>query len=330
MKVLSLFDGIGCGRVAIERCGIPVEQYVAYEIDKNAVNVALKNYPDIIEKGDVFNANFEEYKGFDLLIGGSPCTYWSIGQKTEKRETTNSGLGWDLFSQYVRALEDSGCPYFLYENNYSMDSKIKDEITKAFNKVMESRKNKYPSDSIQYKASKEIYPIFINSSLVSGQSRKRLYWTNIPCNGNDIMPIDKGIKLQDILEFGYVDRDKSLCITRRYAGMSGVEAFLCRRYFGKSFGQAVFKSKEGRDKIYALYKQDQHFDDGTKVEKDITKRNIRRLTPLETERLQTLPDNYTKLDSLSDIKRIELVGNGWTVDVIAHLLKGFERYNNEL
>ena len=318
MKVLSLFDGISCGRVALERCGIDVEKYTAYEIDENAIKVAKKNYPTIEEKGDVFKADFKEYNGYDLLIGGSPCTYWSIAQRPNTRETVNSGLGWDLFSQYVRALKESNVPFFLYENNYSMDDKIKESITNAFNEILNERQE--PS----------IYPIHINSQLVSGQKRERLYWTNIPCNGNDILPEDKHIKLQDVLEYGYADRDKSLCISRRYGGINGVESYLCRRYFGKSFGQAVFKSKEDRDEVLRLYKEDNYFDKDTEVEKDFTKRRIRRLLPIETERLQTLPDDYTKIDKLSDIKRIELVGNGWTVDVIAHLLKGFERHNNEL
>ena len=300
---MSLFDGISCGRVALERANINVDRYVAYEIEEAAIRIAQKNYPDIEQMGDVFKADFTEYKGFDLLIGGSPCTYWSIAQKADSRETTNSGLGWELFSQYTRALKESKIPYFLYENNYSMSDVIKGEITKALG----------------------VEPIHINSALVSAQRRDRYYWTNIPCNGVGYMPDDKGIQLQDILEYGYADRDKSLCIARRYAGFQGTESYLCRRYFGKSFGQAVFQSKEARDEVRDLWANDRYFDKDEPVEQDPLKRRIRQLTVTEVERLQTLPDGYTECDGVSDTKRIEAVGNGWTVDVIAHLLSGFER-----
>ena len=118
MKVLSLFDGISCGMVALERAAIPVEKYVAFEIDDNAIKVSKNNYPFIEHCGDVLKADFTKYKGFDLLIGGSPCTYWSIAKTNGERETIPSGLGWDLFKEYVRALKESECKYFLYENNF--------------------------------------------------------------------------------------------------------------------------------------------------------------------------------------------------------------------
>ncbi len=114
MKVLSLFDGISCGRAALERAGIPVEKYTAYEIDKYAVKVSEKNYPDIEHCGNVFDGNYTQYKGYDLLLGGSPCTYWSIAKKN--RETKPDGEGFKLFMQYVRALRESQCRWFLYEN----------------------------------------------------------------------------------------------------------------------------------------------------------------------------------------------------------------------
>lgn len=283
MKVLSLFDGISCGMVALERAGIKVDRYVAYEIEKYAIQVSEKNYPQIEHKGDVFDANFKEYKGFDLLIGGSPCTYWSIAKAGRGRETTPSGLGWELFSQYVRALKEAKPKYFLYENNKSMSPMIKAEITKVLG----------------------IEPIMLNSSLVSAQNRERLYWTNIP-----VEPLkDKGICLKDIIEHGAVDREKSLCLTRRYAGFSGSQSCLCRRYFGKSFGQAVFEGDI--DKIKNEWKENPYFDS-----QDI---NIRPLTVVECERLQTLPDNYTK--GISERAAKEAIGNGWTVDVIAHIFK---------
>lgn len=330
VKVLSLFDGISCGRVALGRANIPVERYVAYEIEKTAIKIAQKNYPDTEEMGDVFKADFHDYKGFDMLIGGSPCTYWSIAQKNSNRETTNSGLGWDLFSQYIRALKEGEIPYFLYENNYSMDKNIKAEITKAFNEVMQWRKENLPKDSEAYKAAcnyDKIEPVHINSGLVSAQSRDRYYWTNIPCNGIDYMPSDKGIKLQDILEYGYADRPKSLCIQRRYAGYNGRPDYLCRRYFGKSFGTPAFMDKATRDDLHAKWKADPYFWKNGEFEKDPSKQLIRQLLVTEVERLQTLPDGYTDGAGVSKQFRYEAIGNGWTVDVIVHLLKGFERVN---
>lgn len=109
--------------VALERAGIPVERYVAYEIDKYAVQVSQKNYPDIEHCGDVTKADFTQYEGFDLLIGGSPCTFWSIAKKN--REVTPDGIGGQLFMHYVRALKESKCKWFLYENNYSIHKDIK-------------------------------------------------------------------------------------------------------------------------------------------------------------------------------------------------------------
>ena len=191
MKVLSLFDGISCGMLALQRAGIPVECYDAFEIDKYAVTVSQRNYPDIVHHGNVYDGDFTQFKGYDLLLGGSPCTYWSIAKKD--REVDCNGEGFRLFKEYVRALEESGCKYFLYENNYSVHQRIKDEISKTLG----------------------VEPIMINSSLVSAQNRKRCYWTNIPVSS---FPEDKGILLKDILESGVAWQDKSYCMTARYPG----------------------------------------------------------------------------------------------------------------
>ena len=125
MRILSLFDGMSCGMIAMLNAGVKVDRYVAYEIDKYAVQTSSHNFPNIEHKGDVFAADFTEYKGFDFLIGGSPCTYWSIAQSPDKRETTASGIGWELFSQYVRALKEAEPKWFIYENNYSMAPEIR-------------------------------------------------------------------------------------------------------------------------------------------------------------------------------------------------------------
>ena len=156
-----------------------------------------------------------------------------------------------------------------------------------------------------------VEPILINSALLSAQNRQRLYWTNIP---GACVPSDKGILLKDIIESGTVDREKALCLARRYAGFSGSQSYLCRRYFGKSFGQAVFEGDI--EAIKAKWAENPYFESD--------EQNIRQMTVKECERLQTLPDGYTDAESVSTQMRYEAIGNGWTVDVIAHILKGLK------
>lgn len=347
MKVLSLFDGISCGRLALERAGLPVECYDAFEIDKYAVTVSKNNFPEIVHHGNVFDGDFTKFKGYDLLLGGSPCTYWSIAKKG--RETTSDGMGFQLFMEYVRALHESECRYFLYENNYSIHQNIKDEISKHLG----------------------VEPIMINSALLSAQNRKRCYWTNIP---NVTQPDDKGILLKDVLESGIAWQDKSYCMTARYSGAiisntlerkqrtmiaEPIGAAQRGRYvddkntiqhieirkdskanclttvqkdslvcspvrigqYGKGGqGQRIYSVRGksvtlsanggGQGAKTGLYKID--LPDGDYI--------IRKLTPIEAERLQTLPDNYTF--GISNTQRYKCIGNGWTVDVIAHILGG--------
>ena len=348
MKVLSLFDGISCGMLALQRAGIPVECYDAFEIDKYAVTVSKRNFPVIVHHGNVYDGDFTKFQGYDLLLGGSPCTYWSIAKKD--REVDCNGEGFRLFKEYVRALEESGCKYFLYENNYSVHQRIKDEISKTLG----------------------VEPIMINSSLVSAQNRKRCYWTNIPFAS---FPADKGILLKDVLESGVAWQDKSYCMTASYDGavlyntlerkqrtmvaepipintyqgtdksrtvMAGYhkygEATIIKNpgfnggttavatpvrigHYGKGGqGQRIYSvagksvtlsaNGGGQGAKTGLYKID--LPDGDYV--------IRKLTPVEAERLQTLPDNYTA--GISNTQRYKCIGNGWTVDVIAHLLGG--------
>lgn len=303
MKVLSLFDGISCGMVALERAGMPVEAYDAFEIDKYAVKVSEKNYPQIRHHGNVFDGDFRKFKGYDLLLGGSPCTYWSIANRG--RETTSDGMGFKLFMEYVRALEESECKYFLYENNYSIHQNIKDEISKHLG----------------------VQPIMINSALLSAQNRKRCYWTNIP---NVSQPEDKGIMLADILEDGLPWQDKSYCMTARYQGAIFYNTLERKQrtmiavpvrvgQYGKGGqGQRIYSVRGksvtlsanggGQGAKTGLYKID--LPDGDYI--------VRKLTPIEAERLQTLPDNYTEV--ISNTQRYKCIGNGWTVDVIAHIL----------
>ena len=199
MKVLSLFDGMACGMIAMQIAGVEVESYDAYEIDKYAIKTAQHNFPMIKEHGDVFLADFTQYKGVDLLVGGSPCTYWSIAQ-TRNRETVASGMGWELFSQYVRALHEAKPKYFIYENNKSMSKDIRASIDEAFG----------------------FEAVLINSAFVSAQNRQRLYWVgkrNDDGTYSKVMveqPEDRGILLRDILETGEAWREKAYTLKAQY------------------------------------------------------------------------------------------------------------------
>lgn len=203
MKVLSLYDGMACGLLALIIAEIEIESYDAFEIDKYAIQTATHNFPMIRQHGDVFNADFTKFKGVDLLCGGSPCTYWSIAQK-KNRETEASGMGWELFQQYVRAVKEVQPKFFVYENNKSMSKAIRESIDKAFG----------------------FEAVFINSALVSAQNRQRLYWVGKRNEDGtyskvDIeQPKDKGILLKDILETGedLTSNEKGYTLTASYNG----------------------------------------------------------------------------------------------------------------
>lgn len=325
IKVLSLFDGISCGKVALERAGIHIEEYVAFEIDKSAIQISGRNHPEIIQRGDVTKADFTEFKGFDLVMGGSPCQGFSIAGKQLNFEDPRS----KLFFEFKRALEEVKPKYFLLEN-----VKMKKEYENLISECL------------------GVEPIEINSNLVSAQNRKRLYWTNIP--GVE-RPADRGIMLKDIVHESRneeidltpykVPFDKTLKIIEKevQAGKVGYfkyDAQANRVYsiHGKAvtllgeagggaakMGQYLFgcitpdredKRQNGQrfsegGKFYTLTTRDKH---GILIDG-----YIRKLTPIECERLQTLPDNYTA--GVSDAQRYKTLGNGWTVEVITHILK---------
>lgn len=276
LKVLSPFDGISCGRVAFDRAGIPVDKYVAYEIDDDAIKVSKANYSDIIHCGDVFDADFTQHKGYDLLIGGSPCSWWSNARsnRTDK-ETTPDGIGYKLFCEYVRALNESEVKYFLYENNYSISKDIKEQISKDLG----------------------VEPIMINSALVSAQNRKRCYWTNIP---NVTLPEDRNILLGDVIE-----------------GAVNGAAFRNQVQKDGTLKACTNIRKDNKSNCLIAYMANKNccvqMQDGT----------IRPLTADEFELLQTLPKGYT--DCLSESKRKSVIGLGWTVDVIAHILSHLKK-----
>lgn len=343
MTVLSLFDGISCGRLALQRAGITVDTYYASEIAPSAIKIATANHKDIIEIGDVCKVSYDVSTGtlhtekgdyvvgsIDLLLGGSPCTdFSSIGyargmtvNKTEiktltqylrlkKRNIAFTGQSY-LFWEYVRILNEVKPKYFLLEN-VVMASKWRGVIDKALG----------------------VEPIAINSSLLSAQNRARLYWTNIP---DVTVPEDKGVTLDDIFASDAPIDDVSHCVIvqknlprliqkygylpERFNAYNAVKlsdkgcalsrgsmiTSSCAVLLWVACPTGVHKVEQGiMDGKYAT-----HLSDGTY--------NLRRLSLKEQERLQTLPDDYTAVEGVSSQKRSEGIGNGWTVDVIAHIL----------
>lgn len=312
LNVLSLFDGISCGRLALERAGIPVKRYVAYEIDKYALQVSNHNWKDIEQRGSVVDADFTEFEGFDLVIGGSPCQGFSFAGKQLNFEDERS----KLFFEFVRAIKEVKPKYFLLENT--------------------PMKKEYENIITEYMGVK---PILINSELLSAQSRKRLYWTNIL---NIQQPEDKNILLEDIVEEdALVDRDKA------HAIIASIGRTTHREYFKKHQGQIVY-SAIMLSNIYGGFKEKKprvHLQKSVTIRAgqggghipslviegkakdfllDDFKKCIRKVTPLECERLQTLPDGYTDV-GISNTQRYKCIGNGWTVDVIAHIFRNIKQ-----
>lgn len=305
MRVLSLFDGISCARVALERVGIPVEAYYASEIDKYAIQISQKNYPDIIQVGDVKfltsaknilcrdATEFYDTGDIDLLIGGSPCQDLSIAKRNRKGlDGERSGLFWE----YVRILKEVKPKYFILENVASMRPEDRDIISKTLG----------------------VEPVMFNASLVSAQMRKRLFWTNIKFT----LPEDRNIKLKDVLIDGIAEKEKSLVITATYSRACPQD------YFGRSNRQLIkvgeFNSGGQGDRVYSI--------DGKSVTLsalgggrgaktglyETTKGIYRKLHPIECERLQGLPDGYT--DGVSNTQRYKACGNAFNVDVVVHIL----------
>jgi len=336
MNVLSLFDGMSCGQLALQRAGIQVTNYFAAEIDKYAIQVTQANFPDTVQLGDVTKVKAggqQLYDPFgcgheiDLLIGGSPCQGFSFAGKQLNFDDPRSKLFWE----YVRLLKALKPKYFLLEN-VKMKKESMDVITEALG----------------------VDPIFINSRLFSAQNRPRMYWTNIPFN---VPTEDKGIVLKDILEpeveekyyagkklrESYMGGNqlnpkyKSQCNT--IYPTDGKFATLCAGTHGYSFGYVPAPSPDGlilvgdagiSDK-YSYVNRVYHPDgkgpslvssDGGHLQPKISKgtTEYRKLTPLECERLQTVPDGYT--DHVSNTQRYKMLGNGWTVDVVSHIMKG--------
>ena len=286
MNVLSLFDGMSCGQIALERAGIKVDNYFASEIDSYAIQVTQKNYPNTKQLGSVLDLNGYNLPKIDLMYGGSPCQSFSA---------MGDGSGFDgkskLFWEYIRILKEVKPKYFLLEN-VVMKKEWEDVISKELG----------------------VKPIKINSSLVSAQNRPRLYWTNIP---NIQIPIDKNIKVKDIVDFNAERKCKESL--KKYFNENYFKSYKSKNRTLKFFdgcAQGFFKSGFSSNRIYSI--------DGTCP--TLTTKNETsffelkgRLNPIECERLQNVPDNYT--DCVSDTQRLRMLGNGWTVDVIAHIFK---------
>jgi DNA-methyltransferase (dcm) len=302
MNVLSVFDGMSCGRIALDRLGVPINNYYASEIDKYAMQIAKKNYPDTKHVGDITKVRSRDLGHVDLLIGGSPCQGFSFAGKRLNFDDPRS----KLFFEYVRMLQEIKPRYFLLEN-VKMKKESEDVITEMLG----------------------VEPIEINSNLVSAQNRRRLYWTNIPQDG---LPEDRGIKLKDILEYGVVDRDKSHCLDANYFKGGNLKS-----YFEKHRRQLVFSEDglcqvgeadvNGHDILKRVYHPEgkaptlNTMNGGNREPKVLVgDTKWRKLTPLECERLQTVPEGYT--EGVSNTQRYKMLGNGWTVDVICHLLNG--------
>ena len=350
MNVLSLFDGMSCGRIALDRAGVQYDKYFASEIDKFAIKVATHNYPDTQQLGDVTQVRGEDLPEIGLLIGGSPCQGFSFAGK---------GLNFDdprskLFFEFVRLKNELNPRYFLLEN-----VPMKREHQMVISKYL------------------GVEPIVINSALVSAQNRVRYYWTNIKAEQFNLFgdmrstigqPKDKGILLRDILDENApkrytlsekaiakclrrnwskakIEPDKTGTInTRNNSGQLGIDAGTtlirtARGYFdggerktdkcptltGNRFEQNNFLKLD----VNGAPKNNQEkascfttgaISAGNHSDMDIIQEGekYRRLTPVEVERLQTVPDNYTAI--VSDTQRYKMLGNGWTVDVIAWIL----------
>ena len=314
MNVLSLFDGISCACVALERCALPIETYTAVEIEKNATAISQKNYPEIIRHDDV--RTFHPTRHYDLLIGGSPCQDLSIAKKDRK------GLGGDrsgLFWEYIRIKNEAKPTWFVLENVASMPKKDRDIITREMG----------------------VEPVMFNASLVSAQCRKRLFWTNIPFE----LPDDRGILLKDILQPDaevderMVIKGKAFCLTATYSKASPSEGEIQNSIQRKQRTMVFHKTAQtGRNDTKKLgyvgendHQAKRVYDDNGKLPalnvvcNSMVKaeQKIRKLTPIECERLQGLPDNYT--EGVATTNRYKCLGNAFNVDVVACILERLTR-----
>jgi len=311
MNILSLFDGISCAMVALDFAGIPVDKYYSCEIEKNAMKVSKKNYPDIISLGSVIDFKKDMIKEpIDLLIGGSPCQDLSIAKKERK------GLEGDrssLFFEYLRIKNEMKPKYFILENVASMKKEDRDIISGIMG----------------------CEPIMFNASLVSAQTRKRYFWTNIQFD----LPEDRGILLKDILQpDGDVDErminkeGKAYVLTSSYSKVSNSEAQVKNSVEKKQRTMVkvghIGNSDAQANRVYLPEGKSCTLSAnggglGAKTGLYEINTKIRKLTPIECERLQSLPDNYT--EGIAMTNRYKCLGNAFNVEVVAHILKQIKK-----
>lgn len=326
MNVLSLFDGISCAQIALNRADIKVDKYYASELDKFAMQITQDNHPQTIQLGDVTKwGNWDiDWSSIDLVSAGFPCQSWSLAGKQLGDKDERGMLFWVTLDIISFVLQCNPKAKFMLEN-VKMKKEFEDYITLHTENALGV-----------------VHKTLINSALVSAQNRNRFYWTNFKVTQLD----DKGITLVDILESGVVDRDKSHCVDANYHKGGNLKS-----YFEKNRRRLVFAStgrKNGNrllrvlgDKSSTLtatyykgtqsdgtpfiYSGDKTTGDIFNFRTDIVEH--RMLTPLECERLQTVPDNYTLVTDaqgkqlVSNTQRYKALGNGFTVDVIAHIFK---------
>lgn len=287
MNVLSLFDGISCGRVALERAGIDVSAYYASEIDEKAITIAQRNYPDTIQLGSVLNWREWSLPDLDLVMGGSPCQGFSTAGKRLNFDDDRSRL----FFEFLFIVRELKPRWFLLEN-VVMDNKIQNAISLELG----------------------VQPVLIDSATVSAQSRPRLYWTNIP---NVTPPADQRISLSSILETEKDWKPAKICgrpinpATGKRDDFAGLPLVQCVEV--RSSDKAFCLTTLTKDSVVTSLRAGRH-QDAYGSQRD----RWRDFTITEYERLQTLPDGYTA--GVSESARRFTIGNGWTVDVIAHIL----------
>lgn len=300
MNVLSLFDGMSCGQIALNRLGIGINNYYAAEIDKYSIEITQKNYPDTIQLGDVTKwQDWDiDWSSIDLVSGGFPCQAWSIAGKQQGDRDPRGMLFWTMLDIIKKVRESNPDAYFLMEN-VKMKKEFEEYIT-----------------SHTVAALGRVEKHLINSSLVSAQSRQRYYWTNIP---NIVQPENKGIVLEDILISKYsiledfrVERTPNPELLRKTPNYWQFD----RSGKGYSSQQDRVRRTDvpsntlsaGSASIPKIWVNCPH--------------TFRKLTTIECERLQTVPDGYT--EGVSNSQRYKMLGNGWTVDVIKHIYKFME------
>lgn len=290
INVLSCFDGISCGQIALNRAGIRYNNYFASEINKDSIKVTQHNYPKTIQIGNVVDVDTTKLPKIDFLCGGSPC------QDLSRAKTGREGLKGEkskLFWEFIRILKEINPKYFLLENVV-----MKEEWMKIIDEEL------------------GVKGVIIKSNLLSCQNRKRIYWTNIP---NIQQPEDKGIKLGDIIydDTYKIFTDERITKTKRITKNCVTWDLTGKKYWSQQ-DRAYFKDK----KICTLPKS--RAKDKLNIVLDLEKDIYRKMCPIEAERCQTVPDNYTLVEGVKESKRFDLLGDGWTIDVIVHILKNIK------